>query len=539
MEQDPVNSLLAQLMGQLNVQTAQDEKSLNEGLLQFAKALPRQDLSSIFPEKLSVQSSDLFFRIRLSAKEEKKLDKLIKEARVEKAEIDTRVFVRETPVRSTQIPGSVPAWGQGAKVEKTIGPITRVDGRQVFVDVYRVEKLIALRKNGTNEPLLFFKAAFSEPKIKKLNAPPVEVTDTYQVVSGSVWIKANLLTPGAPADRFIGLQVQSGQVKLSAKPVLNGSNLVLTAMCVVQVNLQLSPESAFVDGKKKHGKDAAQSELKTPNAFAFNFGGPLPSKITAVGASSLKTYQESYNFSFQTNKNPEYSSQLNRILIPLIASNQQFAPKKLASPLLELEGAAALSQSWWGLPAAVLDVNAPLQAAGSGGIILDVKKGIQARWKSLEGNSIQLGAMQVLADPGRIGITALAGIGSDSYQKFSHWKDKLNPHGTELWLKIPQDPYLIYNSLAEGTEVIWTKCHAEAKVDRPKLVNGHAVEVKTKNSVLFLAGSDTKNLLYLIDDNILWDNKTPFEKVPTFKNLALALENALFTVSPVNGLLIF
>ena len=54
-----------------------------------------------------------------------------------------------------------------------------------------------------------------------------------------------------------------------------------------------------------------------------------------------------------------------------------------------------------------------------------------------------------------------------------------------------------------------------------------------------LAGSETRRLIYLLDDNLLWDNKKPEEKNPVIKPVAIALENALFTVSPVAGFLLF
>src|SRR5690606_9936998 len=58
-------------------------------------------------------------------------------------------------------------------------------------------------------------------------------------------------------------------------------------------------------------------------------------------------------------------------------------------------------------------------------------------------------------------------------------------------------------------------------------------------SALMLGASDARRLVYLVDDNILWDNKKPNDKNPIIKPAAIALENALFTVSPVTGILFF
>lgn len=540
MEQDLIQSLLAQVFSQLQAESSPEKKSFDEGLKKFAKAIHYQQPESVSPSKLSIQSADFFFQSRLQKAQISKIEKIAEEVSKEKIEeADTRVFIRETPMRSTQIPGSVPAWGQGAKVEQSIGPLTRIDGRQVFIDVYRVVKLIALRKQGTLEPLILFKAQFSEPKIKVIGAAPVEVTDTYKIVEGSVWIKASLIASNAPNDRYIGLQVKSGEIKLSAKPTLQGTNLVLANSTTATTQLALSPSKATEGLKKKHGIDAREAELTTPAQLNFSFGGVAAPKVNSVGNAAWKIYGRSAGFTFQSNKAPTFSPQLNRVLIPLACSESTFGVPKIGSPMITFEGQGQVTQSWWGIPAATLDIQAPLEAAGAGGIVQDFKSGVKASWKGMEGNPISLGNAQILVDPGRIAMTAIQGSSQDSFQKLEHWKDELNLYGTHIQLTFPSPLGFLYNSTAEGIEAIITNCHADVQTDRPKQVNGHSVAVKTKDSLVLFAGSDTANLFYLIDDNVLWDNKLPFDKVPKFKNIALALENALFTDSPVNGVMIF
>ena len=542
MEKDLIQSLLAQFFGQLDPESTADMKKVDEGMLQLAMALPWQDGRTAFPEKLNLQTSDLFFQSKISSAQRMKLEQVMVEAEKERksaSDPGTRIFIRETPVKSSQIPGSVPGWAQGAKVGKTIGPIKRLDGIDVFLDVYKVVKLIALRKQGTNEPLILFNAQFSTSVVQKAGSSPLEVTETYKVVAGSVWIKAGLLAGNSPADRYVGLQVKSGEVKLSAKPTLQGENLILGAATTANVTIHLQEAKEVEVAKKKYGRDALAAKVVTPLTFVFSFGGPQPPKITSVGNASLTIYSQSSSLTFQDNKNPTYSTQLNRVLIPMISDTQTFTPAKQLSALHVLEESTSLSQSWWGVPAATLDVNAPLEAGGTGGIVQDLKTGLRSTWSGRDGNAMNLGRAQLLVDPGRVGITALKGSSMDSFQKLDHWRDGQNPHGTDILLKYPEEGVFIYNSLAEGIELIMTQCHAAVHVDRPKKVNGHAVDVSTKNSVLLLAGTENGNVVYLIDDNVLWDQKLPLDKVPKFRNIALALENALFTVSPVNGVVIF
>jgi hypothetical protein len=78
------------------------------------------------------------------------------------------------------------------------------------------------------------------------------------------------------------------------------------------------------------------------------------------------------------------------------------------------------------------------------------------------------------------------------------------------------------------------------QTDRPVTVAGEALAIRSKNSLLVLAVNKISRLIYLFDDNILFDNIDFTQKSPSFpRPVALALRNALFKVTPVNGCLLF
>jgi hypothetical protein len=539
MEKDLIQSLLAEVISQLNVETPTQRKALDSAIPEIAKALRFQPGSSISSEKLTIQSADFFFTgIKNKALSEKVEKASIEAATIKSLEPDEKVFVREVPVRTTQVSGSVPTWAIGAKVDKTIGPIKRLDGREIFIDVYRVEKLISLRKQGTNEPLIFFKAAFTQRRVKVVNALPVEVTNQYTLVPGSVWIKANLLAANAPNDRYIGLKIKSGKISLTAPPVLQGANLILANITRATVELVLDQPQPSPKSKKKYGQDARDMQIKCPDQFNFSFGGITANKVDLASPAEWNLYGQSGTFTHQ-NKANFFSSQLNRLLIPYQYSQPEFEPKTPKSPLFNLEGNGKIKQSWWAIPAAVLDVNAPLTAAGTGAMVADIQPGLSASWEGAEGDDLMLNDCQVLVENNRISLTSLGLSGEGAFHILDHWKDQLNPHGTQVELTFPTAALFYYECQADGVEAVLTQTHATVNADRPKQVNGQSFLIKTKNSILMLAGGQTNNLIYLIDDNILWDNKLEFDKMPKFKSLAIALENALFTVSPVNGIVLF
>ena len=100
---------------------------------------------------------------------------------------------------------------------------------------------------------------------------------------------------------------------------------------------------------------------------------------------------------------------------------------------------------------------------------------------------------------------------------------------------------LFYAATAQGAELVLAQVDAEARLDRPVDVSGSALAIRSKKSLLVLSYTDTQQFVYLYDDNILVDNLDPNQpaagQLP--EPIALALHNALFTTTPVNGFLLF
>lgn len=565
MEKDQLESILSDIFGHLNADKTADKKQWEEAVPLLAKSLLIQDTSEIKAESFSFERSELFIQDRIPKEKIELIRREAAKATVEEPAkpagrtsaasaakasatpadeksvrevAGLKAFVREVPVRSTQIRASVPEWAAGAKVEKSIGPLVKTDGRLVVIDFYKVIKLIGIYQQNSNLPVLLFKASFQDPKIKPVNAPPIEVSKNYDVVAGSFYVRADMLASNAPNNRYAGLKVKDGKIQLSANPVLQGDKLVLAANTGVQVQLEVDQTPDVANAKKNHGKDAFEAKVQNPGILKFSFSGASKAQIAESGPAQWSVYGQNASFS-RLNKVPTYSTQLSRLLIPYACSASEFAPRKQKSPMVEIQGSAPVSNSWWAIPAAVVDVAAPLEVAGSGGMLQELKTGLKFSWKGLQGKNLKLEKPQILVENGRIGITDLVSDGEGAFQEIDHWKDDLNTHGTSISLSLTKSAIFMYNSLAEGTEMLVALANAQIKVDRPLQVNGLPVSVKTKNSALVMAGSDDKNLIYVFDDNILWDNKLPFDKAPDFKSIAIALENALFTLSPVNGALVF
>ncbi|TVP45766.1 MAG: hypothetical protein EA341_14845 [Mongoliibacter sp.] len=538
-----IQELLSSLFGQLGTFTNQQRKDWEESLPLTIAALSKQDISQIRNQSIVIDRMDLFQRSKSDEKKQETIRRAIREVGDSGRTTETRVFIREVPVRSTQLPNSMPAWAAGSRPDMSYGPLPHIDGRSIFIDLYRVEKMISLYQQGNSLPAILFTGSWRTNRIQHMQGNSLQdmAREEYEIVKGSIWIKADLFATDAPQDRYFGISVANGHVKLKSKPNILNNRLMISGQNSVNVALELVQADHKTEGEGVIGLDARALEIALPDSFDFEFTAGGNARIHNLGGASWTLYGQSMNFRYRADGSHYFHPKLNRLMIPLSASNDFLEILNQQSPYLTLEGKAALQESWWALPAAVLDVNAPLKAAGSGGISVLCKEGIRASCLGQQGNFGRLNEPFFMADPGRICITDLQSKWSGAFHDIDHYKDDLNPYGTSIHLSFQNEIPFIYNVLAEGFELVMTEVHSEVKLDRPVQVNGHAFEIMTKNSVFITITSEEKNAIYLYDGNILWDNKgnDPERKVPQFKTAAIALENGLFTVSPVNACIIF
>lgn len=540
MNKQQLHTLLGGLSGHLVTDSPQAEREYQKLHHLLSRALLPQDLQQLKGSQFSFESADLFAPENLQPERADYMQAIA----ARKAEADDapeyRVFAREAPVRSTQLAGSVPLWAGGAAIEQTIGPFTHQDGRVFWFDFFRIEKLVALYVQGRPDPALLFKIRTGFRFID-VNLPlAADLSPSYQLVAGTVWINSSLLAAGAPAGDYTGLTIRGGTVALSAAPQLINGKLTVAPNTIVTVRLQLrQPAVTDADAVSPYGIDARNATVELPEQFAFHFSS-AGTTLDQVGAAQWQVYGDEASFRWSNGQPVVYDNVLHRVLIPMSCSAQEFNVRDCQSPFLTLQGTAPITNSYWALPAAALDVVNPTPAAGSGGLVVKCGKGLSADWQGLQGGALDLGQPYVLAEPGRIGITDLTASNPFGTQTFKLWLDEQNTYGTSVQMLYPQATPFFYNTFANGNEALLVFGNADVQIDRPVTVAGEALAIKSKNSALLLAASKTQRLIYLYDDNIFFDSIDLTKKPLVIPQpIALALRNALFKVTPVNGCLLF
>jgi hypothetical protein len=533
--------MLAQLSGHLQATSTGGDQALHVLQETLASALLHEDLTTAKSRIFSIDHSDLYSEAALAPQLRARLQHFSEQAVQSRREPQLRVFVRDTPVRTTQFSGSVAAWAGGAAVDKTLGPFLSQDGRQLWFDFFRITQLVALYIDGQPDPAILFNVSLIRRWIDRTLPPLVDAHTTYRLLSDSVWIRSTLLATNAPAGSYTGLSVTGGEITLSAAPNIVGGKLTLPAGAVATVRLDLKqPAVADADPASPYGGDARDAVLHLPTQLTLHFS-KAGGTIDAVGGNiDWTVYGQPAKYHWQKNSVPTFNSQLNRVLIPLQSSVATFELEKCDSPFSTLAESAHIQSAAWALPIATIDVTRPSPAAGIGGIAIHCQKGLTIRWQGLLGGALNLGGPSILCDPGYITISDLQAGNVFCTQEFKLWTDAINPYGSSVKLKYTAKFPFAYHSAASGNETFVALADTNPLLDRPVSVSAQPFDIHSRNTVLIVAVSNTARLVYLFDDNILFDNYDPNQPKSTLPApVALALNNALFKITPVNGFLLF
>lgn len=540
MNQKELLSILTGLSGHIQTTSDAEKKSFESLQDNFTKAII--DESNFNPKgtSFSFENADLFFKENIDSERIEHLNSVAEKLSSKKAAPEYRVFVREVPVLTTQISSSVPIWAGGAAVEKTIGPFMNLDGRRYWYDFYKIEKLVALYLQGSPDPAILFNVSILRRFISNNLPLLTDALAKYTLLPGSVWINSRLIADDSPSGLYTGLKIKGGDITLSNAPQIINDKLIITTGTNVNVNLKLDQRQVDdADPESPYGIDARNMTLELPSVFNFYFSG-IAHGIDNASLCKWKVYGQNEEFRWSENKNPKFNLTLNRILIPYTCSDNHFSVKECKSVFNKFTGTADIKESVWALPVAQIDISKPSPASGTGAIVILCNKGLSAQWKGLHGGEVNLKNPWILAEPGRINITDSNAGNIYCSQEYKLWKDDANKFPSAIKLTYTNDFPLIFNTTANGNESLIASANANPLLDRPVTVNSQPLDINSKKSLLILALSKSLQIIGLYDDNILIDNYDPKNPALTFpKPIALAMRNALFTVTPVNGCLLF
>ncbi|HMG10437.1 MAG TPA: hypothetical protein VK609_18115, partial [Mucilaginibacter sp.] len=444
-------------------------------------------------------------------------------SQTENANEKAHVFARTSPVRSSQLAGGLNQFLAGTAVS-SIGPFLIDRQPPFFIDFIRTQRSIALFIQGNPTPILYFKI--------RLNVRPgllgIPKLATYTIVPTSVWIQAKSFNPFVPPELYAGLKISSGTLQIHGNFTTSQAGIILDPGAAFSCDLQLVQKDLPVNVTKgQYGKDALEASVQLPTEFSFTSKG-----VTKVSSAAATLFGNTLSAPDNTKANSKYFAQQKRIGLSLnLKEDPLINITKTQSPLLDVNGAAAINNIWWALPLAEILLMLPLEAAGNGALLIECGEGLTANIKKTDNQEIYLKSPQFLIEPGRINMTDTASNGLGKSYSFSMWKED-KKFITDLSTRFLKEVPFIFNTSIEGDEILSTLAGFTINADRPLNIKGEAVALRTEKGSLTFIANETQTTIYLEDYELLINkNAGPNDLLPVPEKMALALSNALLTTT--------
>lgn len=538
MTQDQLSRLLENLTARLQPVAPGQEPQLKRAQELIASSVVKGDIPYA-GEQVVFNSAQLFSAPEVSKASLDQIRSVAAQTVKDNKDPETRFFIRQVPVRQYEVAGSVPDWAVGSKPIEVLGPFLNEQGLEIWIDIYRIVKLVTLYMNGV--PALLFKTTVRGNPVIVGNNPPPPLLQQYTLNAGSIWINANLLSPAAPNDKFVGLKIKGGTLRTSIAPVMQNNQATLNPATTLTLAIDIEqPTETYPGDGSGYGDDARKASYSLPASLQFTWQNNKVD-ITGIGQASATVFGQALSFSntAQAAITLEYNALISKVLIPWNVSPAELIVNDSVSPSFRLSGQAKLTRAFWGLPVATLDVANPVQADSGGSVVLVTDKGLRASWPGLQHEDLRLQATVINAEPSVISLIDIAAQGLGATQDFDLWQEGQKPASTATITYLQAAPFGLAISAEQNQEMVTVFVDGDIQADRPLKVDSSPFAMRSRASALTLFANKQKRLLMLLDDNLLWDNKKPNDKSPIFNWQAIALENALFTVTPVAGFMLY
>lgn len=432
-----------------------------------------------------------------------------------------KVFRRELPVRTSQHTASVPAWAAGMEVDHTLGPFIDHTGKWYWFDFFRWIHNVTVAR-GTDVFLQLPVVGFLLGQ------------QQYTLGAGSIWIRSQLLTPTAPAGGFTGLKIKGGSISFNSPVTISGNTIVMNSTGNGVLVLDLDQPAADIATDTNTGDDAKDLDIHLPLQVTFTCQ-PGAVLVQAAGAMDQQLYGTPYKYN-QLPGPAHFEPILNRILVPCSCSQASVDLPVVTSGLLKARGSAAIQAAYWALPVTITTITQLGNAAGTGAVVMLVKKGITAGWPGLTKGQVQLNSAYILTEPGRIAITSFQALAKRARQSFELWEEANTEKKIRSLVQLTYAPVFVflYNCLSTGAEtIVINQVNMEAAIDRPLTAGGQRLGIHAPAAALFLFEIKSNRFVYLQAINII-QQLAAIHQAGALRPISFALRNAFFKTTPVD-----
>jgi hypothetical protein len=387
------------------------------------------------------------------------------------ASADVRVFRRETPVLTPQLPNSVPPWAAGWQVDRTLGPFLDTTGRSYWFDIRRIFRQVQVT-GGPGGVVLFVIPLAGFP----------HAGEVYKLQSGTVWIRSRLIAPDAAEGAFTGLLIQSGILKLNAVTTVTTNLIVVSTAAQIELDLNLQRPVSPASSLSGTGGDAEAAKVTLPATVSIRATGAGTGAISGAGEASVTAYGTTAALKFAAAA-AYYDTEVNRILVPFKTDTSVFVAAGVQSDLFQPAGNAPIISGFWVLTALVPDGGAGQlgRATGIGGMGLGLNLGLTANWAGLRnriahnGSLAALGPTLLIVEPGHLTVSSPVLNATSGVASLLLWDERKTSRRSSVDLTFPGavPTVFISSSGANPAEVLlFTSVTATAHLDRPVAADG-------------------------------------------------------------------
>ena len=362
---------------------------------------------------------------------------------------------------------------------------------------------------------------------------------SYTIEPGSIWILSQLLCPSAPAGMYTGLTISGGTIAFSATMSLANKIITMPAgtVCTISINLQQAVDATVPPDNI--GIDALNAQAKLPTSFSFSLTDS-GIRIISVAQSSWNLYGCAASFDYDPAQTPIFNTVLKGIYIGCKVSVPSFTISQCDSAFFTMQGTAPIVDGYWELPVTTIDITQANTASGTGTLAVLCSPGLQCNWTGLTGGWVSLKAPLLSATTGAIGVMDIFAANRYGMQHYNLWANETSGLLSTLDLTYTDQFTVFFISLQDGEESLSTTVRFAAEMDRPVRADASPVNVKGTNGTLFQVYKPAEKIFFLYDASMIAENYPPIPGAITeVPQEAIALTNALMTVTPVNGLLVY
>ena len=361
---------------------------------------------------------------------------------------------------------------------RSIGPFIDADGLRRWIDLLEPKRKITINQSGVA------KAAFllTSARLPAGTAAPYVI----RLRAGTVWIRARLLDPAAPAGAFAGIRVTGGTLTASVSATVTGEVVTLSKL---DIRLELLPEPpAFRPVTPTGAAAAASVRITLPARATFAWLGGTLTGIEA-DRGTAEGWNQVFRFARVPGTSVRHVPALDHIVVPFDCQPTSFRGDEIQSALVDVSGDALVTDAGWALPLTrVVDTSALGEAHDAGAWLLSGADGLAARWLHAATDTA-LRTHHELFGQNRFILLAERTVPRKPSvtHRLSLWPlESGSSRRARLELQRNGEDLLGYMCDSTDGELLLTRAAAIAAVDRPVSADGAPVALPTGRALVAL-----------------------------------------------------